>query len=86
MTFPNANCRILIAYPVPFWEEDIIANALNGFTLALRAINWGVAISPVELRDCGACPEQSEESPGLLWLRLATASLLAMTLYSLRLY
>jgi hypothetical protein len=22
-TFPNANRKILIAYPIPFWEEDI---------------------------------------------------------------
>ena len=31
------------------------------------------------LGDCGACSERSEESPGLLRLRLATATLLAMT-------
>jgi hypothetical protein len=35
-------------------------------------------------RDCGACSEQSEESPGLLRLRLATVSLLAMATYLMR--
>jgi hypothetical protein len=33
-----------------------------------------------KIRDCGACSERSEESPGLLRLGLATVSLLAMTL------
>jgi hypothetical protein len=36
--------------------------------------------------DSGACSEQSEESPGLLRLCLATAALLAMTNHLLRLY
>jgi hypothetical protein len=40
----------------------------------------------LEIRDCGACSERSEESLSLLRLRLATVSLLAMTPYLMRLY
>jgi len=73
---------------VDFWGlhklEDtwyIKIKVFNRFTLSLRAI----AKQSRVCRDCGACSEWREESPGLLRLRLATAELLAMTLYIMRL-
>ena len=54
--------------------NELLLRAGNSLHLGLQeaviASPEGVAIS---LWDCGACSEQSEESPGLLRLRLATA-------------
>jgi len=61
-------------YPISHLAIDYLALSLRG----LRLWRTTEAIS-MQRRDCGASSEQSEESPSLLLLRLATS--LAMTIF-----
>ena len=63
----NANCKI--NSPVESPQKLSLRAERSNLAFCKCLISW----------DCGACSELREESPGLLRLRLATATLLAMT-------